>query len=65
MELKIELMRLNRSQLDLVAELNKHGLKCTQQEVSLSMKGLPRPKFDRIREESEKIINEWKAAESM
>lgn len=65
MELKVELLRLNRKQTELAIILNKRGIKCSQQEVSAAMCGLPRPKFDRIREESEKIINEWKAAESM
>lgn len=60
MEIKVELLRLNKKQQDLIIELNKRGLKCNQQEVSCALRGLPRPKFDLIRQKSEEIINEWK-----
>ena len=60
MEIKVELIRLNKKQQDLIIELNKRGVNCSQQEVSCALRGLPRPKFDKIREESERIINEWK-----
>lgn len=60
MEIKVELLRLNKKQQDLIIELNKRGLKCSQQEVSCALRGLPRPKFDSIRQKSEEIIDEWK-----
>jgi hypothetical protein len=60
MEIKVELLRLGKLQKDLILELNKRGINCAQQEVSSALAGLPRPKFDRIRAESEKIIEEWK-----
>ncbi len=65
MEYKIELLRLGKSQVNLMDAINSReefGLKCTMTDVSYSLKGTPRPKYDRIREASEVIINEWKAA---
>ena len=60
MEIKVELIRLNKKQQDLIIELNNRGLKCNQQEVSCALRGLPRPKFDLIRAKAEEVINDWK-----
>ena len=60
MEIKVELIKLGKKQQDLIIELNKRGLKCTQQEVSCALRGIPRPKFDLIRAKAEEIIDDWK-----
>ena len=60
MEIKIELMRLGKKQVDLCKELNKRGIKCCRSDLSYALNDLPRPKYDQLREESEKIVNEWK-----
>lgn len=62
MEIKIELLKVGKKQTDLVKALNEKGIKTTTQEVSSAVNGFPRPKFDRIREESMKIIEEWQKA---
>lgn len=66
MEYKIELLKLGKRQIDLISEINSRdfGLKCSVQDMSYALKGTERPKYDKIREASEKIINEWKAAAS-
>ena len=61
MQVKVELLKLGKKQIDLVYELNKRGLSVQASDLSLALKGLPRPKYDAIREMSEKIISEWKA----
>lgn len=62
MEIKIELLKLEKRQVDLVNELKKRGITTTPQEMSSALRGLPRPKFEQIRKESEKIIEEWQKA---
>lgn len=67
MEYKIELLRLGKSQVNLMDEINSReefGLKCNMNDVCYALKGTSRPKYDKVREASEKIINEWKAAAS-
>ena len=66
MNIKVELMALNKRQLDLILELNRRslGYTVTTTDVSCALKGLQRPKYDKIRSDSETIINEWKAAAS-
>ena len=60
MELKIELMRLGKKQVDVAEELNKRGLSVTMPELSSALAGRPRPKYDLIRQATEEIINDWK-----
>ena len=64
MNIKVELMLLDKRQVDLLLELNKRDLGYTVNttDISLSLKGVQRPKYDKIRADSEVIINEWKAA---
>ena len=62
MELKEELMRLGKRQTDLVREINKRGIQCSQNDVCYALQGFPRRKYDLVRSESAKIIEEWKAA---
>ena len=64
MNIKVELLNLNKRQIDLIIEINKRNLGYTvsTSDMSFALKGLPRPKYDRIRADSENIINEWKAA---
>lgn len=64
MEIKVELIRLGKRQVDVVKELNKRGLPVQACDVSLALSGLPRPKYDAIRTETEKLIEEWKANEA-
>ena len=59
MEIKIELLKLGKRQVDLVPELKKRGITTNPPELSNALRGLPRPKFEQIREESMKIIEEW------
>lgn len=60
MELKIELMKLGKKQVDVAAELNKRGIHVTMPELSSALAGRPRPKYDIIRETTAEIIEEWK-----
>lgn len=66
MNIKVELMQLNKRQVDLILEINKRDLGYTVNttDMSFALKGLARPKYDKIRADSENIINEWKAAAS-
>lgn len=66
MNIKVELMKLNKRQVDLLLEINKLNLGYTVSttDISLALKGVQRPKYDKIRADSETIINEWKAAAS-
>ena len=57
-------MRLGKTQINLMNEINSRdefGLICTMTDVSYALKGTPRPKYDKIRNAAEQIINEWKA----
>lgn len=60
MELKIELMKLGKKQVDVAEELNKRGIVVTMPELSSALAGRPRPKFDAIREATAELIEEWK-----
>ena len=64
MEYRLELMKLGKKQVDLVKTINSRdlGYQVTVTEMSMALNGLARPKFERIRQDSEKIIGEWKAA---
>lgn len=62
MEIKIELMKLNKKQRDLVSELQKLGYKVGPADMSAAINGyLNTPKGEKIIEESEKIIERWKS----
>lgn len=60
MEYKIELLKLGKKQVDLIREISARGIRVDQSELSLALSGLKRPKYDLIRDEAEKIIEEWK-----
>ncbi|MBP0976575.1 MAG: hypothetical protein J6P89_00130 [Oscillospiraceae bacterium] len=64
MEYRLELMKLGKKQVDLVKTINSRdlGYSVTVTEMSMALNGLTRPKFAKIRQDSEAIINEWKAA---
>lgn len=64
MEYRLELMKLGKKQVDLVKTINSRdlGYSVTVTEMSMALNGLTRPKFAKIRQDSEKIIDEWKAA---
>lgn len=64
MEYRLELMKLGKKQVDLVKTINSRdlGYSVTVTEMSMALNGLTRPKFAKIRQDSETIINEWKAA---
>lgn len=66
MEYRLELMKLGKKQVDLVKTINSRdlGYSVTVTEMSMALNGLTRPKFAKIRQDSETIINEWKAARS-
>lgn len=66
MEYRLELMKLGKKQVDLVKTINSRdlGYQVTVTEMSMALSGLARPKLERIRQDSEKIIGEWKAATS-
>ena len=61
MEYKIELLKLGKTQRDLILELKDRGIICTPPEMSTALSGVVRPKFDAIRKASEEIIAEWKS----
>jgi hypothetical protein len=60
MEIKIELLRLGKKQIDLCKELNRRGISCCSSDLSYALNNVPRPKYDQLRTESEKVINDWK-----
>lgn len=60
MEIKIELLRLGKKQIDLCKELNRRGISCCSSDLSYALNNVPRPKYDQLRAESEKVINDWK-----
>lgn len=64
MEYRLELMKLGKKQVDLVKTINSRdlGYSVTVTEMSMALSGLARPKLEKIRHDSEKIIDEWKAA---
>jgi hypothetical protein len=62
MEYKVELMRLGKRQVDVIKALATKGIYTDASDLSLALNGLPRPKFDLLRTETEKIIEEWKKA---
>ncbi|MBP0978855.1 MAG: hypothetical protein J6P89_11890 [Oscillospiraceae bacterium] len=64
MEYRLELMKLGKKQVDLVKTINSRdlGYSVTVTEMSMALSGLARPKLEKIRQDSEKIIDEWKAA---
>lgn len=64
MEYRVELVKLGKKQVDLVKTINSRdlGYSVTVTEMSMALSGLTRPKLERIRQDSESIINEWKAA---
>lgn len=66
MEYKLELLKLGKTQVDLINEINSRdfGVKSSVQDMSYALKGTPRPKYDKIRAAVDVIINEWKAAAS-
>lgn len=60
MEYKIELLRLEKKQTDLIKALAEKGIKCSEPQMSAALKGLVTPKYDMIRKEVEIILTEWK-----
>lgn len=64
MELKIELMKLKKTQKDLIAELQNNGIKVTPAEMSIAINGIMNtPKGKMLVTETEKIIERWKVDE--
>lgn len=63
MEIKVELLRLNLRQKDIVSELLARGYKATCPEVSAALSGyLKTPKAEMLLNEIENIIKERKEA---
>ena len=61
MEIKIELLKLKKRQVDLIAELQKLGHKVTPADLSSYLSGaLKTPKAEAVIEDSERIIEKWK-----
>lgn len=60
MEYKIELMKLGKTQRDVVKALADKGITTSTPDLCAALKGLPRPKYEMLRSETEKIIDEWK-----
>ena len=50
--------------MDAINSREEFGIKCNMNDMCYALKGTPRPKYDKVREASEIIINEWKAAAS-
>lgn len=61
MEYKIELLKLGKTQRDLIKGLASRGIITNPPEMSTALSGVARPKFDDIRKASEEIIAEWKS----
>lgn len=65
MEIKIELMRLKKTQKDLITELQNSGIRVTPCEMSNSLNGvLKTDKAETLINESEKIIEKWKCEQN-
>jgi len=65
LEIKIELLKLNKRQADLAAELRKNGYKVSPQDISSYLSGaIQTPKSKLVLEEAEKIIAKWWSEES-
>lgn len=60
MEYKIELIRLGKTQVELVKAISERGIRVDASELSLALSGKERAKYDLLREEAGKIIEEWK-----
>lgn len=60
MEMKVELMKLGKKQIDVIKILNEKGLHVSACDMSSALAGFNTPKMQKIREETEKLINIWK-----
>jgi len=60
MEYKIELIKLGKTQADVVRTMLERGIKVDPSELSLALGGRQRPKHQMLREKTEEIIEEWK-----
>lgn len=61
MEIKIELIKLGKTQRNLIMELQKLGYKISPGDMSAIISGaLNTPKAKSVLEDTEKIINKWK-----
>ena len=64
MEIKIELLKLGKTQKQLRDALEKRGITATPCQISLAIRGGYTPKEEVIRNESMKIISEWQQEEN-
>lgn len=64
MELKIELVKLGKRQIDLVSELRERGYKINPPDISAYISGyIVTPKSQEVLKECERIIEKWKVEE--
>lgn len=64
MELKIELVKLGKRQIDLISELRERGYKINPPDISAYLSGyIVTPKSQEVLKECENIIEGWKADE--
>lgn len=64
MEIKIELIKLGKTQVDLKAALQKRGVKATPNQVCLALRGDQMPKMQLIRDTAREIILDWQKEKS-
>lgn len=59
MEIKIELLKLGKTQVDLKAALQKKGVGANANQICLALRGDQMPKMQLIRDTAKEIILEW------
>lgn len=60
MDIKIELLKLRKSQNDLKLRLYEKGIRATSAQICLALNDDQMPKSELIRNKSREIIAEWK-----
>ncbi|MCQ2525026.1 MAG: hypothetical protein MJ123_11870 [Lachnospiraceae bacterium] len=59
MEIRIELLKLKKTQIDLQKELEKEGISAYPSQICRAINGENSPKYQLIRDEVSKIIYKW------
>ena len=59
MEIRIELLKLKKTQIDLQKELEKEGISAYPSQICRAINGENAPKYQLIRDEVSKIIYKW------
>lgn len=65
MDIKIDLLKLKKTQNDLRAEMYRMGFFCTSSQLSLAVNDDHMPKSEAIRQKAREIISVWKSETEM